>query len=70
MALDFHGKVALITGAGNGLGRAYANELAASGARVVVNDIGADLRGDGNFVIGRPSRPLSRSATAAARRRQ
>lgn len=44
------GKVAVVTGAGGGIGRGIALAMAAAGAKVVVNDIGASLAGEGTGV--------------------
>ncbi len=47
MALDFSGRVAIVTGAGGGLGRQHALALAARGAKVLVNDLGGARDGSG-----------------------
>ena len=47
MSIDFKGKVAIVTGAGGGLGRTHALELAKRGAKVVVNDLGGTVDGTG-----------------------
>ena len=50
MSIDFKGRVAIVTGAGGGLGRHHALALAARGAKVVVNDLGGARDGSGGSV--------------------
>jgi NAD(P)-dependent dehydrogenase (short-subunit alcohol dehydrogenase family) len=46
--IDFEDQVAIVTGAGRGLGRLYAIEIARRGGSVVVNDLGSTMRGEGS----------------------
>lgn len=61
--LRFDGRVAVVTGAGRGLGRSYAMLLASQGAKVVVNDPGGGLTGDGTDAG--PADDVVREITAA-----
>jgi NAD(P)-dependent dehydrogenase (short-subunit alcohol dehydrogenase family) len=71
--VNLSGKVAVVTGAGQGLGLAYARNLAAAGARVVVNDVDAakadaavkEISGAGGTAVGEVA-PVGSSATAQA----
>jgi NAD(P)-dependent dehydrogenase (short-subunit alcohol dehydrogenase family) len=47
MAMRYDGKVAVVTGAGNGIGKMYALLLGSRGAKVVVNDLGGSTNGEG-----------------------
>src|ERR1700751_1494439 len=60
--LRFDDRVAVITGGGRGLGRSYALLLASQGAKVVVNDLGGGLAGDGTDAG--PAEEVVRETTA------
>lgn len=48
--IDFAGQTVIVTGAGSGLGRTYAIEIARRGGHVVVNDLGSSVAGQGGSI--------------------
>lgn len=63
MAYSFEGKVAIVTGAGGGLGFAYASYLAKQGAKVIVNDLGGGTFG----IDGQPNSAVAEDAAKKIR---
>ena len=62
MSITFNDQVAIVTGAGGGLGKCHALDLARRGAKVIVNDLGGNVDGsdDGSLPLQRWSLKKSR----------
>ena len=67
MSIDFTGQVAIVTGAGGGMGRAYSLELARRGASIIVNDYGGGVLGEQNGTAG-PAEAVAGEIEAAGGR--
>ena len=64
--LRFDGQTVVITGAGGGLGKAYALFFGSRGANVVVNDLGGSFKGEGNSSRASTHGPLLRRRDASS----
>ena len=65
MSISFNDQVAIVTGAGGGLGRCHALELAQRGAKVVVNDYGVSM--DGSEPTSEPASGPTAAGTSVER---
>ena len=67
MSLRFDGQVVIVTGAGGGLGAEYARHLGGLGAKVLVNDIGADNQGQRNASAAKTADAIIAAGTPTIR---